>query len=174
MIGQCGSSSSIDCTRWSPDLVSLLESPQSSALFPNVDAESRTASGQFCVDSLKVHLASAFIAEPLDGENEECYTNCTATLSNECSISVFLLENINSRRIPDLRSPGTVIPAECGIFELTPCCIESLPSECFSKNLGSVMVVVVIQCMCRCTFGPVLTCAEQNRFSSEEHLKMCT
>ena len=139
VFSQCNSPRSIDCTRWNPDLVSLLESQESNTLFPNIDPEFMTASGRSCIDSLKDHLASAF-----EEGDEKCYTNCTATLSSECSISVFLLENIDSRRIPDLRSPGPAIPAQCGVFELTSCCTESLPSECLGKQLGSVIVVVVV------------------------------
>jgi hypothetical protein len=123
--GQCDTSR-LDCTRWSPELVQVLENSESNALFPNVDSESGTASSQSCADLLRDRLISGFSTEP---SNEGCYTNCTAILSDGCPNSIFLLEDVDSRKIADL---SAALPSRCGDFEVA-CCNRSLPSRCQSK-----------------------------------------
>lgn len=125
LFGQCDQARSfLDCTRWNPELVPLLDSPDSDSLFPIVEQEFRAINtSQSCVEWLKSHLVSSFTDS---GAQDKCYSNCTATLSNGCSVSVFVLENVDSRRIG---SPETLISPQCGVFNVTCCGV----SQCLSK-----------------------------------------
>ena len=140
-------SSSTDCSHWSPGLVPLLRETDTNVLFPSINSEFVSPSGQSCPEVVKEDLlASAFPRSgaggddgarlQLDSDEEtdrrECLTNCTVTLHYECNLSVILLESVDARRALNLSSSSSLqIPQQCGVLDVT--CCTNLPPRCLGK-----------------------------------------
>lgn len=121
----------VDCTRWNAASALPILDLTSNTLFPNINSTS-------CVSALKNLLDASYNTKETfdsDEDAEECFTNCTATLVDECAVSVLLLENVNARSISNLTLYGTHEPHECGIYNVT-CCKQSFPERCLGKNQG--------------------------------------
>ena len=135
---------SVDCTRWNPNQVATFleaEDSEVDGLFPNLSQKNgNDETDQTCKDVVREFLETGFTSEQHYSEDsdvveprERCYTNCTVTLSSVdgCTVSVFLLESMDARKISDLYS--LTVPSACGIYNIT-CCDESLSAACLSED----------------------------------------
>ncbi len=122
--------SSVDCTRWnyshashllSDDTMSLSHIPE---YFPNINLNANLTT---CAYSIVNHIKNSYTDSMDSNYEEECTTNCTAILTNGCNISIFVLENVDSRKIENFSVD------HCGTYEVK-CCTDSIPSSCTNVN----------------------------------------
>lgn len=108
-------------------------SEKNAMFFPNTNSDLRT-----CNDVIENLLDTGFGGTFRQNDEDSLgLYNCTATLTYECRVSVFLLENVNAQVISSLRSHGIEIPQECGVFNITCCSNDTILAPIASQSKES-------------------------------------